>query len=90
LDTGSNQKQLLGPKLTAVWDRGATEHPKKFGIAWFISATIRAMNFKFGIGLQLGFGESITKNKHLGQNWWGSGLAEDSKKLGPLTHFCNH
>jgi len=44
-------KQLSGPKLMGVWAKGAC---KNLG-PLFISATVEANNFKFGI--QLGFGE---------------------------------
>jgi len=41
------QKPLIGPKLTGVWVRGASQ---KFGTL-FISASIEANNFKFAIRL---------------------------------------
>jgi len=45
------QKQLSGPKLMGVWTRGACNNLGPL----FISATVEASNFKFGI--QLGLGE---------------------------------
>jgi len=45
-------KQLLGPKFAGIRARGASE---KLWDPLFISATVEASNFKFGI--QLGLGE---------------------------------
>jgi len=45
------QKQLSGPKLMGLWARGVC---KNLG-PQFISVTVEAKNFKFGI--QLGLGE---------------------------------
>jgi len=50
------QKQLSGPKLMGVWVRGAL----KIWNPLFISATVKARNFKFGI--QLGLGSSLPRN----------------------------
>jgi len=74
-------KKLLGPKLAGVRARGASQ------IIWnplFISATVEATNFKFGI--QLGLGGKLA-NYFYDQNWLVSGLEEHPKNLGPPIYF---
>ena len=53
----------------------------------FISATVEASNFKFGI--QLVLGSSLPRNNFYDHNWQGSGLGEHPKNLEPPIYFCN-
>jgi len=46
-------KQLSGPKLMWVWARGASQKIWDPLFIW-ISATVEASNFKFGIQVRLG------------------------------------
>jgi len=62
-------KQLLGPKLTG--GSGLGEHPKNLG-PLLISAAIEDSNFKFGI--QLGFGDQLSKKQLLRPKSAGTGL----------------
>jgi len=62
--------------LAGVWAR---ESPKIFGIPLFISATVEASNFKFGI--QVGLGCSLPRNNFYDQNWQGAELGEYPKKI---------
>jgi len=54
----------------------------------FISATVEASNFKFGIQV-LGLGSSLPRNNFYDQNWQGAGIREYPKNLGPPIYFCN-
>ena len=60
---------------------------KKFGIPLFISATVEASNFKFGI--QVGLGCSLPRNNFYDQNWQGAELGEYPKKFGTPDYLCN-
>ena len=69
------KKQLLGPKLAAVWARGAAK------IIWnplFISATIEASNFKLAAHL---FWEYLTKKQLLRPNLAGVWTRGVTKKF---------
>ena len=85
LGTGSSlPKTTLRAKIIGSW---LGEHVK-IRDSLFISATVEASNFKFGI--QLGFGEELAKKKNFyDQNWRGSGLGEHPKNVGPPIYFCS-
>jgi len=65
--------------LAGVRARGVS---KKIWDLLFISATVEASNFKFGI--QIVLGSSLPKNNFYDQNWQGSGLGKHPKKFGTL------
>ena len=60
---------------------------KKIWDPLFISATAKAINFKFGI--QLGLGEQLTKKQLLGPKLAGVRAKKASKKFGTPIYFCN-
>jgi len=70
--------------LAGIRARGAS---KKISDPLFISATVEATNFKFGMQLELG--EKLTKKQLLEPKLAGSGLGEHPKKLGPPVYYCN-
>ena len=59
---------------------GLGEHPKNLG-PLFISATVEASNFKFGI--QVGLGSSLPRNNFQDKNWRGSALVSTEKVQDP-------
>jgi len=65
--------------LAGVQARGAS---KNIWDPLFISATVEASNFKFGI--QLGLGEELAKKQLLRPNWRGSGLWDHPEIWNPL------
>jgi len=77
------KKQLLGPKLVAVWARGAA---KKIWNPLFISATIEASNFK--LAAHLGLGIPHQKTTFTTKFGWGLDSGSNQKILGPPTYFC--
>ena len=79
------QKPHSGPKLMGS---GLGEHVKIWD-PLFISATVEAGNFKFG--MQLGLGEKLAKKQLLGHNWQGSWLGSIPQKICDLRiYFCSH
>ena len=77
LGTGSSlPKTTLRAKINWVRARGAC---KMWG-PLFISATVEASNFKFGI--QLGRESSLPRNNFYDENWQGARLGEHPKNFG--------
>ena len=67
---------------------GLGEHVKIWD-PLFISATVEAGNFKFG--MQLGLGEKLAKKQLLEHNWQGSWLGSIPQKICDLRiYFCSH